>query len=143
MQIVKYALPNFVGAKRIIMDKDKKLSEFVNILFQDQLVLSLDESCIATLEKYSPDFLKNAIVKYIRYGDANGFTRFGKGDGRTNYREQIMKIGRDRLTEYMKKSIQLRGYNLEDVQGDLVTAYVSMLERSRYTTLNDSPIISR
>ncbi len=143
MQIVKYALPNFLKPKEIAKDNDGKIEQFVKVLFEDQLLLSLDEACLATLEKYGAESLERAINKFISIGDPIGFTRQGNYPGRVNYREQVIKIGKDRFVEYMKKSIQLRGYDAEDIGNNLVSAYIEVLKNSRYTNTNDSPIISR
>ena len=143
MQIVKYALPNFVKQEQMPRENNKKLAKFVEVLFQNEAVMSLDEACLATLEKYGQASLVSAIYKFLTYNDSTGFTRQGNTLRKVNYRDQIIRIGKEKLLEYLKKSIQLRGFEMEDIPRNIVQTYVEVLNNSRYTTLNDSPIISR
>ncbi len=143
MQIIKYALPNFIYPKLIAKDEIGKITQFVNILFENQLVLELDESCLATVEKYDAEYLEKAIRKYMSYGDPTGFTRH-LGNSKINFRETIMKIKHTDFLNYIKISLKLKGYDIDDeIEADIPGIYANTISNSRYTSLTDSPVLSR
>lgn len=145
IRVIKYALPNFVHPKLIGKEIYSKAHQFANLLFEDTLLLSLDEACMATLEKFDETHLAHAIFTFISSGDASKFTRSGLTNTNINYREQIIKIGQENLLEYIKKSLKLKGYDDIDVEKDIdiVHIYAEHIKNSRYTTLNDSPKVTR
>ncbi len=144
MQIIKYALSNLVHPVMMPKNVEGKITRFVNLMFSNDLVLSFDEACSATLEKHGADFLLRAIYNYIYFGDPQGFTRQGNSNKNINLRAQVMKINKDELLEYMKQSLKLKGYEIDDqIESEIPQVYVDTLVNSRYAAFNDSPVITK
>jgi hypothetical protein len=55
-----------------------------------------------------------------------------------------MKINKDELLEYMKQSLKLKGYEIDDqIESEIPQVYVDTLVNSRYAAFNDSPVITK
>ena len=79
----------------------------------------------------------------MSYGDPTGFTRH-LGNSKINFRETIMKIKHTDFLNYIKISLKLKGYDIDDeIEADIPGIYANTISNSRYTSLTDSPVLSR
>ena len=142
-QIIKYTLSNFPIPSSITKDMNLKIETFCKLLFSQTAILSLDEACLATVEKYGENYLVKAIRKYINYNDPTGFTRF-IGNSDVNHRKTVMHINRKNILGFLKRSLQLKGYDINDERDkDIPSIYASSISNSRYTSIANSPILSK
>ena len=140
-QIIKYTLSSFSISS--LESMTSKVDTFCTLLFNNKLVLSLDEACLATTEKYGEKYLVNAINKYINYNDPTGFTRY-VGNSEINLRENVMRIDNKSILELIKYSLRLKGYDISDENDkDIPNIYARAISNARYTSIVNSPILSK
>ena len=118
---------------------DELILLFINFFFGRDIFLRLYESCALTYEKHGADWLKGAIYTYMKDGDAIGFSRYIDDEDTTvNYRETVIRMGQAEFIVAMKKYLNYMGISTISLnEFELIDAYVEMIERSKYESVEN------
>ena len=116
---------------------DEMSVKYCNFLLQDDLIRKLDSACKNTLANYDANQLSYAIQKYSFSGMDDAFSKYknvdGKQDTSINYRDYISSIGQNNIMEIIKKSLMIRGANVNALSDRfLIDMYCHELEKGMY-----------
>jgi hypothetical protein len=130
------------------LSTDEMSVKYCNYLLQDDLVRKLDAASKNTIANYDSSQLTHAIQKYIFNGDTSSFSKYKKMDGKydesINYRDYISSIGQNSIMEVIKKSLIIRGLNINALSDRfLIEMYSHELEKGMYygeSEMSNSPV---
>ena len=117
------------------------VNKYCNYMLQDDARVKFEDACSTTLENYDSVQVINAIRKYVKEGNADGFSRYRRSDNESyvNCRDIVSSIGKDNIIEIIKTSLVLRGINVNSLSNNfLIQMYVHELEKRKYEVLKDS-----
>ena len=137
--IIRTALDGLVPQRMISKDPIKNIKLYCRTILSDRMTFSLDEACMATLEKYGRDQLFSAIFAFAKYNNPDRFTRFYK-NSKVNYRDVIVNIGKDNMMYLIERSLMAKGYDIVGLEEtEKMSTYITMLEMTNYYNFEDRP----
>ncbi len=131
-QIINNGFEELYGDKYSTTPIEGKITSYVYTLFQENLLFSFEEACMATLNKYGTNHLRGAIRNYFMYGKTDNFTRTSS-DKKVDYRASIQSIDNHYLIYYLTKYLNLKGYNVTNKNSyEIIDDFVYVLSNSKY-----------
>ena len=143
--MVYSSLEASLGRNGITGDLRRNVDNFCNLVFRNSQALLLDEICSVTLENYSSDQVRTALVEFIRTGHTGKFSRFVKGgDVGVNYRDMVSRLDRNEVANLIKRSLALKGKKIEkESLYYLVDEYAKAIELGKYAQNSQIEGLSR
>lgn len=131
-QMIEDTLKQF--NKKQYTSLEEMISDYCGYYLNDTLVRKLDNMCQVTLNNYDVNFLIGAIKQFLISGKSVGFSRYRKNsEDKHNYREDCKYFDSKTMTQTIKRSLILKGINLQDYQNtDITSLYANILNNSDY-----------